>query len=393
MNTDDDNLKIKILTVDDNSKNLQVLGSILRDAGYSVGFANNGEQALNILGESPDFDLVLLDINMPVMGGLETCKAMRSDKILKEIPVIFLTALTDTKDVIEGFDAGGQDYVTKPFSSNEILSRVKTHVELKRNRDQLKKVNQWLEEKVEERTQALQESHLELEKAYQELKVLDQSKSDFLAIISHQINTPLNGILGFIGLLKDELTDPHLQEMFSYLEISANRLDSFSKVSLKITELKTKQLTLEKREINFINLLELSQKHLTEKLNTKNINIQLEDNTPNKILHGDMGLLEFSVESILDNAIKYAPNGSIIHVKIDADEKNTRCSFSDQGIGFDSEAIKSLFNLFATGDEYADENKGLDLALVKLIMEAHEGEIVVSNNEDKGATITLLFPN
>jgi two-component system sensor histidine kinase/response regulator len=106
-----------------------------------------------------------------------------------------------------------------------------------------------------------------------------------------------------------------------------------------------------------------------------------------------MGLLEFSVESILDNAIKYAPNGSIIHVKIDADEKNTRCSFSDQGIGFDSEAIKSLFNLFATGDEYADENKGLDLALVKLIMEAHEGEIVVSNNEDKGATITLLFPN
>ncbi|PKQ63787.1 hypothetical protein BZG02_07100 [Labilibaculum filiforme] len=392
MNTGNENPKINILAVDDNPKNIQVLGSILRDAGYSIGFAYDGQQALTILEESPNFDLVLLDINMPIMNGLEACVAMRKNEILKEIPVIFLTALNDTKDVIAGFEAGGQDYVTKPFSSNEILSRVKTHVELKRSKDQLKKVNQWLEEKVEERTQALQESHLKLEKAYQELKVLDQSKSDFLAMISHQINTPLNGILGFIDILKNELTDPHMQEMFSYLEVSANRLDSFAKVSLKITELKTKQLALDKREVNIDNLLKSSTEHLIEKLNTKNINIHFEESTNNKFINGDIGLLEFSVESILDNAIKYSPNGSTIQVKIDTDQKQTRISFIDQGIGFDSETIKNLFALFSQGPEYSDQNKGLDLALVRLIMDAHHGEIEATNNKDKGANVSLIFP-
>lgn len=392
MKADNSSPKIKILAVDDNPKNIQVLGSILRDAGYSIGFAYDGKQALNILKETPDFDLVLLDVNMPELNGLDTCKAMRKDEKLSEIPVIFLTALNDSKDIIAGFDAGGQDYVSKPFGSKEILSRVKTHVELKRSKDQLKKVNLWLEEKVEARTQELKESNHQLENAYQELSVLDQSKSDFLAMISHQINTPLNGIIGFINLLKDELADSHLNEMLTYLEQSASRLESFAKVSLKITELRTRNVSIDKTDVPFDSLLSESIELLAEKISSKNIHIHSEGNTNNRNVSGHPELIAFCIESILDNAINSSPKEGNIQVRFEKNEKDIHCIFIDEGNGFGPDSIKNLFELFAAGDKYADENKGLDLALVKLIMEAHRGEILISNNIDKGATVLLTFP-
>ena len=387
------NDKIKILAVDDNPKNIQVIGSILRNSGYSVGFANNGQQALDLLTKAQDFDLVLLDINMPVMNGLETCKAMREDKNMQEIPVIFLTALNDAENIVEGFDAGGQDYVTKPFNSKEVLSRIKTHIDLKRSKDQLKEVNQWLEVKVQERTIELQDANSKLEEANQELEVLDKSKSDFLSIISHQINTPLNGILGFIAILKEEMIDQRLKEMFHYLELSAKRLEKFAKVSLKITELRTKKLTVQKREITLVDIMESTKTVLSEQINAKNINISFVNNTDTNVLNGDQELIEFCFESILANAIKYTPNGGVVRVKIDSDKEKTECSFIDNGEGFHQDTLKNLFQLFVPSQQYSDDSNGLDLALVKLIMDSHNGEIKAYNNNEVGATVVLIFPN
>ncbi|MGQ1909082.1 hybrid sensor histidine kinase/response regulator [Marinifilum sp. RC60d5] len=385
-------MKTKILAVDDNPKNIQVLGSILRDAGYSVGFATDGEQALKILENSPDFDLVLMDINMPKMNGLEACQEMRKREKLKDIPVIFLTARDDVEDMVTGFKSGGQDYVTKPFSSEEILARLKTHVELKQKKDQLKMVNLHLEQKVKERTQELQVSHENLEKAYEELKVLDQSKSDFLSIISHQINTPLNGILGFIDLLKDKITDTHLKELFSYLEQSANRLDAFAKLSLRITELRTRKLLVDKREVSIKSLVKTSEENLSEKLKEKKIQIHFENNSPFDIISGDLQLLQFCFESIFENAIQHSHESSNIILKIENNENKICCFFMDEGVGFDSEMIKQLFNLFVTGDKNRDENKGLDLALVKIIAELHKGKVKAYNQEGKGAVVSLTLP-
>lgn len=385
--------KIKILAVDDNPKNIQVIGSILRDEGYSVGFAYDGKQALSILSEIQDFDLVLLDVNMPVMTGFETCWAMRKNENMKEIPVIFLTALNDSKDVVDGFEAGGQDYITKPFNSKEVLARVKTHIDLKRSKDQLKKVNQWLEEKVEERTRELQKAYSELEDVNQELEVLDKAKSDFLSIISHQINTPLNGIIGFIGILKDELVDSNVTEMLHYLELSANRLHRFAKVSLKITELRTKKQPLQKSEIRLSNLIESTKLNLSEQIKVKKANVVFDGKIDNIHINGVQELVEFCFESILDNAIKYSPNGGLVHVNIDSDIKKTTCSFIDQGEGFNPQALKNRFKLFATGSQYYDDQNGLSLAQVKLIMDAHNGEIIVTNNKETGTTVVLTFPN
>ncbi len=383
--------KTKILVVDDNSKNIQVIGNILRDEGYTVGYAYNGKQALDILRETGGFDLVLLDINMPVMDGIEACKSIRNDKVLHDIPVIFLTALNRTEDLVAGFKAGGQDYVSKPYNYEEILSRVKTHIDLKQSKDKLKTVNQWLEVKVLERTKELRSSHLSLQKAYHKLQKLDTLKSEFLAIISHQINTPLNGILGFINLLKEEITEPHLQEMFKYLEISANRLDSFSKVSLKITHLRSQNISIDKKDVFIKDIVESSQKELEEKIKNKNIlitNLYSEGK-----IKGDIELITFCFESILDNAINYSPEHGVILIKVDVNADNTNITFEDRGEGFNPEILQNIFDLFITENKYNEESNGLDLALVKLIMEVHNGSVIASNNDTKGAKITLSFPN
>lgn len=119
-----------ILIVDDEPKNIQLLGSLLKDHQYHVEFAMGGEQALGWLKKRP-FDLVLLDIMMPGMDGYEVCKQLKSDKRLQHVPVIFLTAKTEDEDIAQCFDVGGADYVAKPFKTMELLARIKVQVEMK----------------------------------------------------------------------------------------------------------------------------------------------------------------------------------------------------------------------------------------------------------------------
>jgi diguanylate cyclase (GGDEF)-like protein len=129
--------KFSILIVDDNNQNLQVLADILEGCGYETGFAMNGKQALNyIKHEKPD--LILLDVMMPEMDGYAACTNLKKNPEYSDIPVIFLTAKVEIEDIVKGFEVGGVDYISKPFNAVELKSRVKTHLELKRSRDEIR---------------------------------------------------------------------------------------------------------------------------------------------------------------------------------------------------------------------------------------------------------------
>lgn len=138
-----------ILIVDDTPKNIQVVGNLLKDQNYRITAAQNGREALDVVGKVAP-DLILLDIMMPEMDGYDVCRNLKQDPLLKDIPVIFLTALTESENLVKAFEVGGVDYITKPFNLAELRMRVHTHLELKRARDQEKKL-------IAELQQALQE--------------------------------------------------------------------------------------------------------------------------------------------------------------------------------------------------------------------------------------------
>ncbi len=148
--------KALILIVDDVPKNLQVLGSILKKEGYRISAATNGMQALKLATEMLP-NLILLDINMPEMDGFEVCTKLKGSNTTKDVPVIFLTARTETEDIVKAFQTGAVDYVTKPINTSELLARVKTHLELANYR-------LYLEDIVKQRTFELSESNLQLSK-------------------------------------------------------------------------------------------------------------------------------------------------------------------------------------------------------------------------------------
>jgi len=147
--------KPMILIVDDVPKNIQLLGNILRNKNYQISFATNGEQALKMINDiNPD--LILLDIMMPDMDGYEVCKKLKENPKSAEIPVIFLTAKTETEDIVKGFQVGAVDFVSKPFNSPELLARVNTHVQLKNAKKELQNYAGQLKERNQELENSIQ---------------------------------------------------------------------------------------------------------------------------------------------------------------------------------------------------------------------------------------------
>jgi two-component system, sensor histidine kinase and response regulator len=129
-----------ILIVDDILNNLQIIGNTLIDEGYEISMATNGSQALAMV-DTVLPDLILLDVMMPDMDGFEVCRTLKENDLAKDIPVIFLTAKNETEDIVKGFEAGGIDYIVKPFNSSELLARVNTYVELKRSKELFNQIN------------------------------------------------------------------------------------------------------------------------------------------------------------------------------------------------------------------------------------------------------------
>lgn len=185
----------RILVVDDMPANVQLLVKMLTERGYDVHAVLSGELALQAARESAP-DLILLDINMPRMNGYEVCEQLKADTVLRDIPVIFISALDEQGDKVKAFRVGGVDYVTKPFHFDEVYARVETHLNLRRLQRQLNEQNESLELLVAQRTR-------ELALAYKRVQELSRLKDDFLRMISHEMRTPANGVLGLGDLLLD----------------------------------------------------------------------------------------------------------------------------------------------------------------------------------------------
>ncbi len=381
----DKQAKYKILIVDDIPKNIQILGNILSRENYQIAYAQFGEQALSILGKQM-FDLILLDIMMPGMDGYEVCKQLKSNKATKDIPVIFLTAKADMESVIKGFESGGQDYITKPFNSAELLARVYTHIQLNVQKNELHELNMNLEKKVKERT-------AQLFQANQRLNVLDKAKTDFLSIISHELRTPLNGVIGLTSLLDQTELNNEQEEYIKFLKDSSNRLMSFSEIALLITTLKVEQYKPDLLPVAIDNVIEAAIYELKEKEKERHsfpsINISIDKNIGLIMMESD--LIKKSLMLIIHNAFRYSDWKEPISIYVFRSNGKAHITVDDFGKGFSKEAMEHLFELFSADDLMHSEGTGLSLAAIKLIMDIHEGEIIINNKKERGAHVELIL--
>lgn len=378
-----DHTNARILIVDDNPKNLQVLGGSLRSNNYDVEFSTSGKGALEWLNNE-EFDLILLDVMMPEMDGFETCTKIRSELNNKEVPIIFLTAKTDRESILNAFQVGAQDFITKPFDSKELLARVETHLELKFARQKLKNLNENLEQKVAERT-------LQLNIANKELADLDRVKGEFLNMLSHEIRTPLNGIKGSLQLLKVRIDNEELVQLIDILDSSVTRLEDFSYTALLITRLKSKKFNIENSLINLRNETDFALLPINAMLTQKEIQINTDDLLIDLLFETDKDLFHELLKRIFDNAVRYSPDGGIVRVISDEDDEKITIKIVDNGNGFPSKILTNKLKLFNPGETHVNKNMGLNLYLSSLIMNYLGGTMDIANNPEKGACVVLTF--
>lgn len=384
MITTKQNKDFRILIVDDIPKNIQVLGNILLNEKYQISYTQNGKEALSLINTNK-FDLILLDIMMPVMDGYEVCRKLKENAETRDIPIIFLTAKAEKESIIKGFNLGAQDYVTKPFNAEELLARVRTHLELKNKTEQLQSINQILEKKVAERT-------AELKKANEQLSTLEKAKSEFLSIISHELRTPLNGIQGLTSMLENSISPTERTEYVKYLKEASDRLIRFSETALLITSLNVEKHTLNFVPVKARYIINDVITKLKDEIENNKVEIVPQIEPENLEITIDFELINVCFLNILDNAIVFSPENSRIIIKSYENNKSIIIDFIDEGPGFPKKSLNKLFEYFSSGDIMHSEGLGLALASVKLIMDAHNGKILIENLKEGGASVKLIFP-
>jgi two-component system, sensor histidine kinase and response regulator len=385
----------KILIVDDFKSNIVYIKYILENEGHAIYTCQQADLAVEMIKRA-EFDLILLDIVMPKLDGFDVCEFIRKSALNSQTPVIFLTSKRDKQSVLHGFDIGAQDYIVRPFNDKELLARVNTHIELKKQRALLEKMNKDLEKLVSIRTKKLRNaferlriSYKQLNNANKELELLDYAKENFLRMINHEIRTPLNGILGFHELLKKTNPDGKCAEYLDMMHESVRRLERFSLQALLITQLKTGKYVVEKKNIDIAAQIGLGISEHNASLEKKNLNVQCEIQEAE--LYGDLQLFHYAMYNLIENAIRSSFTGGIIKITSRKQSDSAYCiSIVDTGKGLPASVLQNVDSLFSDND-FIDENPGLAIYTTRLILIKMHGDLLVENNKNGGSMVQMKF--
>ncbi len=381
-----DKSEITILIVDDTPQNIDILGEYLSE--YKIKAAADGEKALRYIESGNKPHLILLDIMMPGMDGYEVCKRLKRNDKTKDIPVVFITAMSEVEDKVKGFQLGAVDYITKPFQLEEVKSRIEAHIALSLYRSELENINQKLEIKVQERTRDLVTAKEKAEEA-------NKLKSHFLSLISHELRTPMAGILGFSEVLVEESTSPELKEFAGMLFSSARRLKDTIESILTLSKLDTSTGLIRPEECNIASEVNKQIEKYMPVVNEKGIKLTVQGSWKHHEAYVDKSAFSLIFENLLNNAIKYTEKGEVRIVLFDEmlDGEDAICfSIADTGIGIPLDKQQIIFEEFRQvyeGMERNFEGVGLGLSLVKKYVDAAGGKIDLVSAPGKGTTLTV----
>jgi two-component system, sensor histidine kinase and response regulator len=353
----------RVLVVDDIAKNLQVVGTMLRKEGYEVMPATSGADALEgVRVQAPD--LILLDLMMPEMDGLEVCRRLKADPTVAGLPIIFLTASNEMEHLVKGFEAGAVDYITKPFNAPELLARVRTHLELRQARERLRELN--------------------------------EEKDEFMGIAAHDLRSPLNAVKGYSEMV---LEDPALGRenaaLMQRIHEAAARMAEMVQNLLDANRIERGEMKLNLAPTDLAPALNSVIEEQRSRAAAKQQTIHLEiEPGPARVLV-DPSVAVQVLENLVSNAVKYSPSGREIFVRLQKHPAEMRVEVQDQGPGLSAEDQKKLFGKFArlsakpTGGEHST---GLGLSIVKKMVEAMNGKVWCESELGRGATFIVEFP-
>lgn len=362
------NLDIKgdILIVDDTPANLRVLSATLSDRGYEVRCVNSGAMALTVARNAPP-DLILLDIKMPEMDGYQVCQQLKSDPKTYEIPVIFLSALDDIADKVKAFTAGGVDYITKPFQTEEVLARVKNQLTISH-----------LRQKLTAQNDELMRSNLELEQ--------------FASVVSHDLQQPLQVIVGFARMLEKKSQNwqsEDTKKFLGHILVSGTHMQELIRDLLAYSRVNTSDPAYEPVDCNEV---------LSQVLN----NLQMANARSNAVVDypplptvmANESQLEQVFQNLISNALKFQRPNTTPRVEISVTQEDEwQFSFKDNGIGIKPEKFPSIFQMFKRlhkRQEYP--GTGIGLAICQKVIDAHGGRIWVESEPGIGTVFHFTLP-
>ena len=373
-----------IMVVDDEPANLKLLEDVLRLEGYGVRSFPRGRLAL-AAAEDYKPDLILLDINMPELSGYEVCERLKASETLASIPIIFLSALQDTADKLNGFRLGGVDYISKPFQVEEVYARLATHLKLSDLQRTLKLQNEHLEEMVALRTRELAEAHERLTK-------LDAAKDDFLRIISHEFRTPLFGLLGVGELALDELppSDKHsrIRGMF---ERSRRRILSTLDDAMLLTQLDVNRINPGTTPIHVGSTLNGAIKNAAPFAESRHVRFQAPP-VDLGLVQGDEKLLSSALQSLLETAVKFSQEGGTVRTARNGTSDLPGVIIQSDGRTIPGTAIEKFFDVFNVGEALTPgRDLGLAPAVASRILSLFGGTVAVANCDPPGIQLSVSF--
>ncbi len=341
-----------VLIVDDAKENLHILNTILKNNHYQTELAENGIQALEIVKDVPP-DLILLDIMMPELDGFETCRRLKKSPETKDIPIIFLTAKTEIKDLVKGFHLGAVDYVTKPYNSTELLARVATHLELKFSRETIAKQN--------------------------------DERKELLHVLCHDLSNPFNSIKGYAHLVKKGRVT--LDELLNSIDISIrNGLEIIDQIR-EMRVLEEKETHLRMDNYNLKTLIQESRDMLHSSIANKNLIVEVSIDDNWEVLVEKTSFINSVFNNILTNAIKFSFPASKIVINAGKKDDEIIVSVQDFGIGMSDTLLKNIFDLSKAttrAGTNGETGTGFGMPLVKKFITAYGGDIEIRSKEKTG---------
>lgn len=358
-----------ILIVDDTPANLKLLAGMLKEYGYNVRPVPSGKLALEAAEMEPP-DLILLDITMPEMDGYEVCSRLKANAKLQRVPVIFISALTETLEKVRGFESGGVDYVIKPFQFAEVRARVETHLTLSR-------------------------LQADLERKYEELRNLQALRDNLIHMVVHDLRSPLSGIYGYLQLLQRDADsfDENSRTFVNRALAGVNTMIKMIGSVLDVNRLEAGEMPLAKRLCDLHGVAA----EAIQALGGLTVDRTVKLDVPAEPIQAtcDPEVMLRVIENLLANALKFTPRTGTVSVLVVNKNGKPRVEVRDTGSGIATEYLDRVFDKFAqvaARKEHKTYSTGLGLTFCKLAVEAHGGVIGVDSNVGKGSTFWFELP-